>query len=182
MEPTHNYEYLCVDLSKQRTFPMYKIAPTRITAEPAKPSAPPLDHHPDAYLHRRLCALAQERPLPSGAGVPLAQRIRAMVGRDGNIDAPDNVNNTPLHVLAARTDNAERNTLVMSQLLTHGANVNARNRDASTPLHVAVAAGRDPTLVRLLLEHGADRTALDKRKRRPVSLARSGEIAGLLLR
>lgn len=161
---------------------MYKISPTRITVEPAKPSAPLPDHHPDAFLHRRLCALAQEHPLPPGAGVPLAQRLRAMVGRDGNINAPDDANNTPLHALAARTDNPERNALVISQLLKQGANVNARNRDASTPLHVAVAAGRDPTVVKLLLEYGADRTALDKHQRYPLSLARTNAIAHLLLR
>ena len=43
----------------------------------------------------------------------------------------------------------------MAVLLTHGAEVNARNAYGWTPLHVA-AAGGDPAVVTLLLQHGAD--------------------------
>ena len=159
---------------------MHKILHARHVVAPLSPSAPQLDHHPDAYLHRRLCALATECTLPFGAEVSLAQRIRAMVGRDGNIDAPDDQHNTPLHVIAGRSGNAERNALVMVHLLEGGATVNARNRDGLTPLHVA-ASGRDPMLVKILLAHGADRLALDKQQRCPVELAQLVETADLLI-
>src|SRR5262245_45433862 len=43
----------------------------------------------------------------------------------------------------------------MAALLTHGAEVNARNAYGWTPLHVA-AVGGDPAVVALLLQHGAD--------------------------
>jgi ankyrin repeat protein len=43
----------------------------------------------------------------------------------------------------------------MEALLAKGAEVNARNAYGWTPLHVA-AAGGDPAVVALLLQHGAD--------------------------
>jgi len=43
----------------------------------------------------------------------------------------------------------------MEALLTKGAEVNARNAQGWTPLHVA-AAGGDPAVVALLLQYGAD--------------------------
>lgn len=159
---------------------MHRLSRTRINVEPIIPSAPQPDHHPDAYLHRRLCALAYERTVPAGAEVSLAQRIREMVGRDGNIDAPDDHQNTPLHIVAAHAANAERNALVMTHLLEQGAAANTRNRDGCTPLHIA-ATGRDPTLVKILLAHGADRLALDKRQRCPAELAQTIEMMDALI-
>jgi uncharacterized protein len=43
----------------------------------------------------------------------------------------------------------------MEALLAKGAEVNARNAQGWTPLHVA-AAGGDPAVIALLLQHGAD--------------------------
>jgi len=43
----------------------------------------------------------------------------------------------------------------MEVLLAKGAQVNARNAHGWTPLHVA-AAGGDPAVITLLLQHGAD--------------------------
>lgn len=43
----------------------------------------------------------------------------------------------------------------METLLAQGADVNARNAHGWTPLHVA-AAGGDPAVVELLLQHRAD--------------------------
>ena len=159
---------------------MHRISSSRVTVEPIAPSAPPPDHHPDAYLHRRLCGLAHEHLLPTGAEVSLAQRIRAMVGRDGNINAPDDHHNTPLHVIAARTTNSERNIQVLACLLDAGATVNARNREGCTPLHSA-ASGRDPRIATLLLSYGADRTALNSQQRSPLALAQNVAMVDALI-
>ena len=159
---------------------MHRISSQRIKVEPNVPSAPPLEHHPDAYLHRRLCALAHEHPLPTGAEVSLAQRIRAMVGRDGNINAPDDHHNTPLHVIAARTTNSERNVQVLARLLDEGAAINARNRDGCTPLHVA-ASGPDPRIATLLLSYGADRTAINNHLHSALALAQSVAMVDALI-
>jgi len=43
----------------------------------------------------------------------------------------------------------------MQALLAQGAEVNTRNAHGWTPLHVA-AAGGDPAVITLLLQHGAD--------------------------
>ena len=93
-----------------------------------------------------------------------------MVGRDVNIDAPDDYHNTPLHTIAARTTNSERNAQVVAYLLNEGAKVDARNCEGCTPLHIA-ASGSDPRVAKLLLSYGADRTALNNQQHSPLALA-----------
>jgi ankyrin repeat protein len=65
--------------------------------------------------------------------------------------ATDEGGSTPLHHAAAFG-----NLATMKALLANGANVNAKNRRASTPLHWAIL---DEAKVRLLLDAGADKDA-----------------------
>ncbi len=63
---------------------------------------------------------------------------------------------TPLHLAAAFGTPA-----CVAALLRSGADVSAisSNAQANQPLHTALALGRDPATVRLLLDHGADANA-----------------------
>ena len=49
---------------------------------------------------------------------------------------------------------SEGDVLVAETFILHGADINARNGDGRTPLHVAADAGRVDMMV-LLLQHGA---------------------------
>jgi len=64
---------------------------------------------------------------------------------------------TPLHLAAAFGTRQS-----VDVLLQHGAQVDAlsRNPQRNQPLHAALALGRDPETVRLLLAHGADPNAM----------------------
>ena len=68
-------------------------------------------------------------------------------------------------------------------LLERGADVNARAKDGSTPLHTA-SCFADLAAVRLLLEHGADVKAEDDRGRTALQVAeemrRGGVVTSLL--
>ena len=55
--------------------------------------------------------------------------------------------------------------------LAAGANLNARNENGSTPLHIAVWHGNDPAVVATLLDAGANPNAEDENGRTPLHLA-----------
>ena len=59
---------------------------------------------------------------------------------------------------------------MVTLLIQHGADPNAKNRFGFTPLHEAVA-GKHPHVVRILLEHRADPSAIDENGVSPIDLA-----------
>ena len=61
----------------------------------------------------------------------------------------------------------------MGLLIRHGSDVNAQNRNQSTPLHLAAASclALEGTVVRLLLQHGANADAKDSEGRTPLDIA-----------
>jgi ankyrin repeat protein len=70
-------------------------------------------------------------------------------------------------------------------MIEHGADVNARDGNHSTPLLLALLIGDDETIIRLLIKHGADVNAQDRSHNIPLHLAvsrKSFEIALLLIK
>jgi uncharacterized protein len=84
------------------------------------------------------------------------ERVVELAGRQHDLTksySPDGW--TPLHLAAFFNQPA-----IVEALITYGADVNARSRNAlaNAPIHAA-AAGRSRESVRILLEHGADANA-----------------------
>jgi len=104
--------------------------------------------------------------------------VQKMLAADhGLVKARDRAGSTPLmHATAFGTP------ATMKLLLDNGADVNAKNRRASTALHWAI---RDEARVRLLLDHGADVNAKQADGRTPLyqaaSIANGNSILKLLL-
>uniref|UniRef100_A0A8C8SWU2 Uncharacterized protein n=1 Tax=Pelusios castaneus TaxID=367368 RepID=A0A8C8SWU2_9SAUR len=65
------------------------------------------------------------------------------------------------------------NVDVAQQLLSHRANVNVKDKQSKTPLHLAAEKG-DHTMVELLLSFNADPNAMDKEKKTPLHIAAIG--------
>jgi ankyrin repeat protein len=137
------------------------------------------DENGETALHR----VADMRPREPEAAARMATLLIDR-GADPNARNWDDV--TPLHQGVRR-----RNLAVVEALLARGADVNARDRGrGSTPLRRAVsgtgASGTAGTsalmlpLARLLLEHGADPEARDKRGVTVLASTRSPELRALL--
>ena len=81
---------------------------------------------------------------------------------------------TALHDVAsnyARLDSLEQKHLdIIDLVLSAGANVNSRDKEQRTPLHVAVWSGGGP-VAEILLEHGADLNAIDRSGNTPLHMA-----------
>jgi len=139
------------------------------------------DENGETALHR----VADMRPREPEAAARMATLLLDR-GADPNARNWDDV--TPLHQGVRR-----RNLAVVEVLLARGADVNARDRGrGSTPLRRAVsgtgASGTAGTnalmlpLTRLLLEHGADPEARDKRGATVLASTRNPELRALLVR
>ena len=95
-----------------------------------------------------------------------------------NVRANVIYNNTPLH-LAARYNRTE----IAQLLITHKADIEARNEYNNTPLHLA-ARYNSTEIAQLLITHKADIEARDEDNNTPLHLAaenNSTEIAQLLI-
>jgi ankyrin repeat protein len=95
--------------------------------------------------------------------------IETLLAKGANIDAVDAQGQTPLHCAII-----DGQTEIIKLLLSRGANVNIKDFQYDhTPLHYAVTFryGCKPEIINLLLEHGADIDAVDKKGLTPVCWA-----------
>ena len=86
--------------------------------------------------------------------------------------ARDETHSTPLHIASSKDKDS---VFFVDLLIRHGADVNAPNRDGSTPLHMAASSrlALESTIVCLLLLHGANIDAMDSKGRTPLDIATS---------
>ena len=138
------------------------------------------------YLGDRL-AVAKADLVVDEEGTPLllhaAQSLNGeivadLLDRGADVLVTDRFGETALHRVAdlRRADGPEA-ARVAALFIERGAPIDARNRDAVTPLHQAVRA-RNLAVVEVLLDRGADPNAADKRGSTPLHRASSSTGAG----
>ena len=104
--------------------------------------------------------------------------VEDLLDRGADLLVTDRFGETALHRVAdLRRAESGKAARVATLLIERGAPVDARNRDAVTPLHQAVRA-RNLGVVEVLLEHGANPNAADKRGSTPLHRASSSTGAG----
>lgn len=104
--------------------------------------------------------------------------LELLLAAGADLNANDNAwGNTPLHFLLRWYDVArhERVRLGVTWLLAHGADPNVVcGTERETALHLSARLGQQPSVIRLLLEHGASVEARRADGRTPWSLAARG--------
>jgi ankyrin len=84
--------------------------------------------------------------------------VRMLLCHGVKLNAKNHWGETVLHVVSRGRQDSQSGACVAELLLEHGADVNARSTDHSTPLHLASHFGK-LGIVRLLLDHGTDANA-----------------------
>ena len=109
-------------------------------------------------------------PLHLAAFFGHEEAARALLNKGASVSAQSTnaMANTPLHAAAAG-----RQLPIVSLLLEHGADPNARQHGGFTPLHSAAQAG-DVEMARVLLKAGADPRARADNQQSPLDLALTG--------
>lgn len=107
-------------------------------------------------------------PVHYAATVRVSQIINGLKHRKRRVDVVDLDGMTPLHFACERDD--DEMLLVIRSLLQAGADVNARARDGTSPLHCAAECGASGAL-RILTEAGATVDALDATGKSPLMMA-----------
>ena len=104
-----------------------------------------------ADIHRK--DSSQKTPLHSAAGSDRIDMVDFLIGRGADVNAGYPHSKTPLHSAASIVGGPE----MVKKLLSHGAIIDAQDDLKYTPLHWAVESLRS-TIVRVLCEHGADKS------------------------
>jgi len=88
--------------------------------------------------------------------------VEALLRGGADVNGPDTHGRTPLHAAAAGIGGGKHALRIVSLLLEHGADANARDSQTQcTPLFWAASGGAQSEIFELLLKHGADPDALD---------------------
>ncbi len=97
-------------------------------------------------------------PEATDSSTPAKKKAKksTMFGKDENlVNRRDRYARTPLHLCASNG-----NEPILWQLLSHGADVHAKDSDGATPLHRAIDAGHDDT-ARMILDRGCSLDVAD---------------------
>ena len=85
-----------------------------------------------------------------------------LLAHEADVNAKDNEDETPLHVVAARGRAKEKDMVKL--LLAKGGEINAKNKDGDTPLLLAAKyCTGDISMAEFLIAKGADLNAKDKK-------------------
>jgi ankyrin len=99
------------------------------------------------------------------------QSVRQLLDRGANENAEENWARTPFHpVLDNRPQDDPGKHIIPELLMEHGADVNARDEENETPLHLVSRLGLFERAW-VLLEHGADRNVENKEGKIPFQVA-----------
>ncbi len=121
---------------------------------------------------------ANDQPIHDAARMGSGKDIdRLLKAQPKARDLPTSQGSQPIHLAATNPD-----VSALKALIDAGADVNARDNDASTPLHMAVYTQK-VTQTQMLLDAGADPKAKNNLGRDVLSLARkqmANEAAGII--
>ena len=128
----------------------------------------------DNGAHPNVRGYAMATPLHSAAYYGHLQMVRVLIGCRADVNAWNAVGETPLHYVSECDfvgPNRSRSLHKVARcLLEHGADVNARRNDRTTPLHIAAGRGGEE-VGNLLLDFGANACVEDIWGRTPVQMA-----------
>lgn len=99
-----------------------------------------------------------------------ADTVQLLIRNGADVTAREDTYSTPLHLASAKGCAETVDLLIRCQ-----ADVNALNGNQSTPLHLAASShlALEGTIVRLLLQHGANIDAKDSEGHTPFEIASS---------
>lgn len=143
------------------------------------------DHHGNGLLHE-LALRSQNHD--QGRGTSVTALWRGLVGLGLDLDLKNHAGRTPLHVLCATSNQArepiadKRAEMPIDFLIPQTADVDAKDSDGLTALHLAVTSGQ--LYSKKLLDAGADPAAATHEGMTPLHLAarcRQSNVVGMLL-
>ncbi|HMU84405.1 MAG TPA: ankyrin repeat domain-containing protein [Leptospiraceae bacterium] len=129
----------------------------------------------DAGANINECNRTGWTPLHRAAEMSHPEMVRLLIEKGANIEALDALGETPL-ITACRFRNAQ----VVSEFIAHGSNVNHRSREKHSALWYAISYLKDATIVRLLLDAGADANETYEYGDNPLLLAVSAQAPSVI--
>ena len=115
-------------------------------------------------------------PLHEAAFLGNVEQAKKLIAQGHSVNEPKGADAwMPLHFAVMM-----RKTAMVSLLVSRGANVKAKTIEGDTPLHMAVARGKEMKIADLLIKNGADTEARNNNGATPLHLAAGvGNIAGV---